>query len=69
MSRNAELFIKDILEYMNRAEKYLVGYNLKNFLGDSLVCDAVLRCIEVIWRGYKEYTQRIKKKASFYTVV
>ncbi len=43
MSRSTKLFIKDILEYMNRAEKYTAGYDLENFMSDSLVCDAVLR--------------------------
>jgi uncharacterized protein with HEPN domain len=53
MSRKAELFIKDILEYMRRAEEYVEGYNLNNFLVDKKTCDSVLRCLEVIGEATK----------------
>ncbi len=53
MSRKAELFIKDILEYMGRAEEYVEGYNLNNFLVDKKTCDSVLRCLEVIGEATK----------------
>jgi uncharacterized protein with HEPN domain len=53
MSRKAELFIKDILEYMRRAEEYVEGYNLNNFLVDKKTCDSVLRCLEDIGEATK----------------
>lgn len=60
MSRNVELFIKDILEYMERAEEYVKGYSFKSFLADKKTCDSVLRCMEVIGEATKGVPETLR---------
>lgn len=65
MKRGAELYIKDILEYMERAEGYLEGLKFKDFLKDKKTCDAVIRCIEVIGEAVKNIPQQIRDRYPF----
>lgn len=62
MKRGAELYLKDILEYMGRAERYIGSLNLEGFLKDNKACDAVIRCIEVIGEATKNIPDRIREK-------
>ncbi len=34
MKRSAELYIKDIIEYMERAENHILGFTYSQFLDD-----------------------------------
>jgi uncharacterized protein with HEPN domain len=60
MSRNVELFIKDILEYMERAEEYVKGYSFTSFLADKKTCDSVLRCMEIIGEATKGVPETLR---------
>jgi uncharacterized protein with HEPN domain len=57
MKRNVKLYIKDIIEYMERAEEYVKDLKFEQFAEDKKTYDAVLRSIErlqkfhgVIWQ-------------------
>lgn len=62
MKRKITLFLNDILEHMEKAEKYVEGLTLDAFLKDSKTSDAVLRCIEVIGEASKNIPQEIRQK-------
>jgi uncharacterized protein with HEPN domain len=62
MKRSSLIYIKDILEYMERAEKYVKNLSLKQFLEDEKSCDAVIRCIEVMGEATKNVSEDIRSK-------
>ncbi|MCI0454651.1 MAG: DUF86 domain-containing protein [Candidatus Dadabacteria bacterium] len=62
MKRSSELYIKDILDYMERAETHIKGLSLGEFLDENKTCDAVIRCIEVIGEATKNVPEDIRKK-------
>lgn len=62
MSRSVELYVNDILEFMDRAEEYLEGLNMEELLQDKKTCDAVIRCIEVIGEAAKNIPDNVRKK-------
>lgn len=56
MKRSVKLYIKDIVEYMERAEDHIKSLTFDQFLKDKKTCDAVIRCIEVIGEAAKNIT-------------
>jgi len=60
MKRNVEIYIKDIIEYMERAENHIRNFQLDQFLKDDKTCDAVIRCIEVIGEAAKNIPEEIR---------
>ncbi|MBC7328313.1 DUF86 domain-containing protein [bacterium] len=62
MKRKVNLFIKDILDYMQRAEEYVEGLDYEQFCNDRKTCDAVVRCIEVIGEASKNIPDEIGAK-------
>lgn len=62
MKRSVELYIKDILEYMKRAETHIEGLTFEQFLKDNKACDAVIRCAEVIGEAAKNIPDEIRNK-------
>jgi len=60
MKRSVEIYIKDIIEYMERAEIYIKNFQLDQFLKDNKTCDAVIRCIEVIGEATKNIPEEIR---------
>ena len=62
MTRNVQLFIQDIHDYIERINEYVEGYDLKSFLEDSKTCDSVLRCIEVIGEAAKNIPDDLRAK-------
>ncbi len=60
--RKHKLYIKDILEYMERAEKHIEKIKKEDFLQDNKTCDAVIRCIEVIGEATKNVSDNIRNK-------
>jgi uncharacterized protein with HEPN domain len=62
MKRNVKLYIKDVIEYMERAEDHIKSLGVEQFLGDNKTCDAVVRCIEVIGEATKNVSPEIREK-------
>lgn len=62
MKRNVELYINDILEYMERAEKHIKNLSFEDFVKEDKTCDAVIRCIEVIGEAVKNIPDTIRNK-------
>ena len=62
MKRSVLLYIRDILEYMERAEAHVKGLSFEKFLKDNKACDAVIRCIEVIGEATKNIPEEIRNK-------
>lgn len=65
MKRNVKLYIKDILEYMERAEEHIKGLTFQEFCKDKKTSDAVIRCIEVMGEAAKNVSDEIRNKYPF----
>jgi len=65
MKRGVELYINDILEYMERAESHIKSLSFEEFLKEEKTCDAVIRCIEVIGEVSKNIPDEIRSKYPF----
>jgi uncharacterized protein with HEPN domain len=62
MKRNIKLYIKDIIEYMERAEEYVKTLDFNQFTEDKKTYDAVIRCIEVIGEAAKNVPNEIRNR-------
>ena len=60
MKRSVEIYIEDIIKYMERAENHIKNFQLDQFLKDDKTCDAVIRCIEVIGEATKNIPEEIR---------
>jgi len=60
MSRDVIIYLKDILDYMNRSIRYLSEYEMNDFIKDNKTCDAALRCIEVIGEATKKIPEELR---------
>lgn len=59
--RSQKLFLKDILESIERIESYTKGLSYNDFLNDRKTIDAVLRNLEVIGEAVKNLSEKLKK--------
>jgi len=64
MTRNTQLFLQDMLDYIARISDYVEDYDLDRFLKDRKTCDSVLRCLEVIGEAAKNIPDNIREKYS-----
>ena len=53
MSRDALVYLEDILDAASRIESYLTGVDRNRFLSDTLLQDATIRNLEVIGEAAK----------------
>lgn len=60
MSRNINLYIKDILQNMSDAEDFITGMSYERFANDKKTLNAVLRSIEVIGEAVKNIPDDIR---------
>lgn len=56
------LYLEDILECMNKIEKYISGLNFEQFDENQLIIDAVIRNLEIIGEASKFITEEIRLK-------
>jgi uncharacterized protein with HEPN domain len=61
MSRDAGLYIKDILDNMETAESFIENMTYEEFSKDIKTCYAVTRCIEIIGEATKNVPVAIRK--------
>jgi uncharacterized protein with HEPN domain len=61
MTRDRGLFIKDILDNMDRAESFIDGMTYREFAKDIKTAYAVVRCLEIIGEAVKNVPQPIRK--------
>ncbi len=62
MLREYKAYIKDILEAIDRIEKYTEGMNYAAFAKDKLVQDGVARNLEIIGESVKNIPTSIKNE-------
>jgi uncharacterized protein with HEPN domain len=62
MKRDFKLYLNDILQYIDRAEKYTKNLSYEDFLKDDKTSNAVIRCIEVLGEASNKIPNEIKNK-------
>ena len=62
--RDLSIYIKDIIENMQRAEVFIEGISYEDFIKDEKAHYAVIRCIEIIGEAAKHIPDEIRKKFS-----
>jgi uncharacterized protein with HEPN domain len=66
MKRNVSLYIKDIIDNMEKAEKFVEGFDLAQFKADEKTNYAIVRCIEIIGEASKQIPPDLKDR---YTLI
>ena len=61
------LYIEDVIEAIDKIERYIKGLNFDTFTRNELVMDAVLRNLEIIGEASRKI-QENKKKIYRYTM-
>ena len=64
MKRNYKLFIKDILDAIQKIEEFVAGMSYEEFIGDDKTISAVIRKFEIIGEATKNVPDEIKEKYS-----
>lgn len=62
MKRNSKIFLLDILESIEKIEKYTKGATEHKFLGNDEMQDAVMKRLEVIGEATKNIPENIRKE-------
>ncbi len=62
--RNWRLFVTDILECIEKIERYLTDVSKEQFLGDEKLQDAVVRNLEIIGEAASQIPMDIREKYS-----
>lgn len=61
-SKNPKIFLEDILESIERIEKYTKNKKLKEFLDDYEKQDAIIKRLEIIGEAVKNIPKKFKSK-------
>lgn len=56
------MYLTDILESMERIEKYIQGVDYETFQSNQMLTDAVIRNLEVIGEAARNVSDEIRKK-------
>lgn len=62
MTRKVKIYVKDILDNMERAERFVGTMSREGFMKDEKTCYAVQRCVEIIGEAAKQVPERIRKQ-------
>lgn len=62
MKRDISLYLKDMLENIEKAEKFTAAMNYKDFIADEKTKYAIVRCIEIIGEAVKNVPESVRKK-------
>ena len=60
--RDYILFIEDIVEMIEKIERYTHGKSFKNFAKDEMAIDAVIRNFEIIGEAARHLSENFRKK-------
>ncbi|WP_342764386.1 DUF86 domain-containing protein [Thermococcus sp. M36] len=60
--RRYDLYIKDILEHIEKAQRFVEGMDFQEFIRDEKTMYAVIRCIEIIGEAAKAVPAEIRAK-------
>ncbi|WP_457681499.1 HepT-like ribonuclease domain-containing protein [Thermovibrio sp.] len=56
------VYLQDILEAVEKIERYVKGLSKEEFLSNELVVDAVIRNLEIIGEAAKKVSPEVKEK-------
>jgi uncharacterized protein with HEPN domain len=62
MSRDYKVYLEDILEAVQKIQKYTEGFSIDTFSRDSKTLDAVVRNLEIIGEAAKRIPDEIRSK-------
>jgi uncharacterized protein with HEPN domain len=62
MKRNHKLFVKDILDSIEKIEEFVGNMDFKNFIEDDKTKSAVVRKLEIIGEATKNIPKLIRQK-------
>ncbi len=62
MNRDISIYVKDILENMERAERFVEGMSYEEFVEDEMTNFAVMRCIEIMGEAAKHVPDSVRDK-------
>ncbi|MCI4626773.1 MAG: DUF86 domain-containing protein [Candidatus Magnetoovum sp. WYHC-5] len=68
MTRSSSLFIKDIIDNMDKAEEFIGNLSFNDFSIDLKTVYAVVRCIEIIGEASKKCAFEYKAKIFYNSV-
>lgn len=61
MKRDISIYVADMLENMERAERFAEGISYGEFIKDEIVNFAVIRCIEIMGEAAKHIPEPIRE--------
>jgi len=62
LKRSYRLFVEDILESVDKIERYVKGISYGNFVENEMIIDAVIRNLEVIGEASKNIPENIREQ-------
>ena len=62
MIRDYRLFLDDILDSIDKIEKYISDLTLEDFINDDKTADAIIRNFEIIGEAARNIPDEIKEK-------
>lgn len=62
MRKSSKIYIEDILDAIEKIERYTGSQTLETFSKNEMIVDAVLRNIEIIGEAAKNIPEQVKKK-------
>ncbi len=62
MKRDISIYVKDMLENIERAEKFIEGMSYEDFVKDEKTNFAVTRCIEIMGEAAKHIPESTRQK-------
>ena len=62
MNRDISIYVKDVLENMERAVRFVEERTYDEFVNDEMANFAVIRCIEVMGEAAKHVPEEVREK-------
>jgi Uncharacterized conserved protein len=60
--RTYKLFVEDVLEAMDKIERYINGLTYETFVKNEIVVDAVIRNLEIIGEASRNIQEDVREK-------